>query len=362
MEYGSRLPEPQPEQSASLHHLYHHQYSAPPSLHHQQQQSYFHQPPNPNHNPLPTYEPNPDTAAGLPPADPYALHRAYAYPHTQVGSTPPSYYYGGSAASAAGGVGAEAEPHGFSVKDAIRQYGADPMSYADPPAQGYAPLTGHANVPGPDYAPVAGYADPPMAGYAHPPMAGYGDQTVGYAPAPPRPSRGLAALLQPNRRGQSYLGGMKKGSRKTTKVVQSAYCEVCKIDCTSQEVLNGHKQGKKHKKNLQKLQESITPKPLKAPVAAKSVEAKESQAASKGKAAVTGEKRKRKRKEALPAMEEDLETKKKKILEAGAAPDGVRVCTICNVVVNSQKVYDSHITGQKHITMVKQQQEKTATS
>ncbi|KAJ6815443.1 putative zinc finger RNA-binding protein [Iris pallida] len=337
MGYGSEWPEPQPEYSDPLHH-HQHQYSAPPSLHHHHR-SYFHHPPNPNPNPNPLPTCDPPAPSVPPPADPYAPRMDYAYPHPQVGPTPPSYHYGGAASGAGGGV----EPHGFSVKDAIRQYGVDPASYAGPPAPGYAPVTG--------------YADPPMVGYA--------DAAVGYAQAPPIPSHGLVTLVQapppkPNWKSQSYLGGAKKDWRKTTKVVQSAYCEVCKVDCSSQEVLNGHKQGKKHKKNLQKLQESITPKPLKAPAAVKPVGAKESQVASNGKAAVTGEKRRRT--EAPAATEEDLETKKKKILEGGAAPDGVRVCTICNVVVNSQKVYDSHIAGQKHITMVKQQQQQEKSS
>lgn len=37
----------------------------------------------------------------------------------------------------------------------------------------------------------------------------------------------------------------------------------------------------------------------------------------------------------------------------GAAAEEVKVCTLCNVVVNSQKAYEYHITGQKHAAMVK---------
>ncbi|KAE8673515.1 hypothetical protein F3Y22_tig00111780pilonHSYRG00014 [Hibiscus syriacus] len=52
---------------------------------------------------------------------------------------------------------------------------------------------------------------------------------------------------------------------------------------------------------------------------------------------------------------EDLETKKRKVMEGGAAAAAVRVCTICNVVCNSQKVFDFHLTRQKHAAMVKRQ-------
>jgi len=145
-----------------------------------------------------------------------------------------------------------------------------------------------------------------------------------------------------------------KKASKTTKVVRSAYCGVCKIDCTTQEVLNSHKQGKKHKKNLQKLQEAITPRPQKTQAKTKPAEQKAAPVADKGDA---GSSKQRKRKEAQCA---DLETKKKRILEGGAEPNQVMVCTICNVVVNSQTVYDSHILGSKHASMVKKQQEAAA--
>ncbi|ONK60280.1 uncharacterized protein A4U43_C08F16460 [Asparagus officinalis] len=58
----------------------------------------------------------------------------------------------------------------------------------------------------------------------------------------------------------NYERGIKMGSH-MSKMAQSAYCEVCEIECNSRQVLETHKQGKKHKKNLQKLQEAITPKP-----------------------------------------------------------------------------------------------------
>ncbi|RWW71801.1 hypothetical protein BHE74_00020429 [Ensete ventricosum] len=142
----------------------------------------------------------------------------------------------------------------------------------------------------------------------------------------------------------------KRTQKWTTKVVQSAYCEICKINCDTQEVLTIHKQGKKHQKNLQKLQESITAKEKQEPVA--TVE-KETSVAEEEKS--VGEQQKRKR--GALATTEELEEKKRRVLEGGAAAEEVKVCTLCNVVVNSQKVYEYHIAGQKHAAMVKKQEE-----
>ncbi|KAE9449354.1 hypothetical protein C3L33_18766, partial [Rhododendron williamsianum] len=51
----------------------------------------------------------------------------------------------------------------------------------------------------------------------------------------------------------------RKESAKKTKVVQSVWCEVCRVECNTKEVLDKHKMGKKHKKNEDKLKESTAP-------------------------------------------------------------------------------------------------------
>ncbi|KAJ6846526.1 putative zinc finger RNA-binding protein [Iris pallida] len=285
---------------------------APPLPHYNHPFCCYHQ--NPNPNPAYHLSPAANEAGSLrplhhpppPTANPYTPYGGCCFPHhLPAGPTPPPYYHCG-AASAGGAAG------WFPAAESTGQYGS-------PPAVGYGP------------------------------------------PIPPRPSNGLGAVVSPpalpaHWRTLSYSGGTKKRSKKTTKVVQSAYCEVCKVNCTCEEDLNSHKQGKKHIKQLQKLlQESTTPKSVQESTTPKSAEVKEPAVGSKGKAVATGEK---KRKKALPATEEDLETKKKKLLECGAAPEDVRVCTICHVVVNSQAVYDTHVAGQKHIANVKQQEQE----
>ncbi|KAK1306419.1 hypothetical protein QJS10_CPA10g01946 [Acorus calamus] len=66
--------------------------------------------------------------------------------------------------------------------------------------------------------------------------------------------------------------------------------------------------------------------------------------------------RKSKKKRASAAVE-DVETKKKKLLESGTSADTIRVCKLCNVVCNSEVVFDQHVMGLKHLAMVKKQRE-----
>ncbi|KAK9148251.1 hypothetical protein Scep_007008 [Stephania cephalantha] len=53
----------------------------------------------------------------------------------------------------------------------------------------------------------------------------------------------------------------------STRQPQKAWCELCKVDCNSLEVLELHKNGKKHKKNLKRLEEAqIVKNPMTMPI------------------------------------------------------------------------------------------------
>ena len=147
----------------------------------------------------------------------------------------------------------------------------------------------------------------------------------------------------------------KKASKALVPFVQSSYCDVCKIDCNSQEVLNNHRLGRKHIKNLQKLQEVMKSKPTSDPKEKSTPIVNPS--ASESKAVNEQPKQ-----NAGPAGKEDLETKKQKVLRGGAAADAVRVCTHCNVVCNSEAVYSFHISGKKHIAMMSKQKQTAPVS
>lgn len=103
-------------------------------------------------------------------------------------------------------------------------------------------------------------------------------------------------------------------------------CEVCKIECTSNELLDLHKVGKKHLRNLEKLKSTGAPVP--------------------DNSIISPPENPEKRKLKEP---EDLEMKKKKVVDGGAAVSLVRTCEICNVVCNSDDVFKSHIAGKKHV-------------
>lgn len=141
-----------------------------------------------------------------------------------------------------------------------------------------------------------------------------------------------------------------------TNTYQYAWCEVCNIYCTGQDILMVHKSGKKHLKNLVKLKSSQKYASM---TASNSAPAKTNPVTvlEGNPVACQDEIDELKNKNAAKSqvLREELETKKRKMMEGGAAVDAVRTCTICNVVCNSQTVFESHLAGQKHATMVRKQ-------
>lgn len=120
-----------------------------------------------------------------------------------------------------------------------------------------------------------------------------------------------------------------------TKVNKPMRCEVCKVDCNNKDVFEKHILGRKHQKNLKLLND-----PTNAVVPVTSHASLETQMSSVQGQVLFG------------AVDKDLESKKQKLLSGGAAVDSVRVCTICNVVCNSQEVFNKHLTGKRHADQV----------
>ncbi|KAF8389738.1 hypothetical protein HHK36_024257 [Tetracentron sinense] len=152
------------------------------------------------------------------------------------------------------------------------------------------------------------------------------------------------------------IGYWRRGPKKT-KIGHSLWCEVCKIACNSKDVLDRHKLGKKHKMNLEKLEESKkdanASASAAAPVALNLVIGPKEKLTDKENASSVEQTRKKVATPLVPV--EDLETKRRKLMEGGAAANAVRVCTICNVACNSQTVFNFHLFGQKHAAMVEKQ-------
>ncbi|KAM1740179.1 hypothetical protein ACFX11_015784 [Malus domestica] len=149
---------------------------------------------------------------------------------------------------------------------------------------------------------------------------------------------------------RSQFNGIWKKDPNKAKLVQSAWCEVCKINCNSNDAYVAHLVGKKHKKNLEQLGKSKndgSASTSNAPSAATN--------AIIGPTKNPGAESSRASQPQVP--KEDLETKKKKVISGGATASAVRTCTVCNVVCNSHTVFSSHLAGQKHAAMVKKQAE-----
>lgn len=141
------------------------------------------------------------------------------------------------------------------------------------------------------------------------------------------------------------IGPWKKAPKKV-KLGQSLWCEVCKINCNSRDAYITHLAGKKHLKNIEKLSN---------PKIEASTSATSSNALKGTENQVIGpqEKPNTSKPKKLKAPELDIETKKQKVVEGGAAADAVKMCTLCNVVCNSQIVFDAHLVGHKHVAMLK---------
>lgn len=151
-----------------------------------------------------------------------------------------------------------------------------------------------------------------------------------------------------------------KKSLKKTKIPQSVRCDVCKIVCDTKDVLKKHRLGKKHKQNLEKLKAVVAGKTTTATAFATASTTNSATPGPEGPDVCKSLNARTKRKKASQKAE-DLETKKQRVLEGGAAMDAVRTCSICKVVCNSESVFQYHLAGQKHAAMVKKQASGTAT-
>ncbi|KAL5723082.1 hypothetical protein ACHQM5_006526 [Ranunculus cassubicifolius] len=153
---------------------------------------------------------------------------------------------------------------------------------------------------------------------------------------------------------ETHLVGKKHASQvgmlKKSTIVQSAWCEICSIECTSQDALKTHRKGKKHQKNLKKLHIANIHVSTSSQIPSMSIIGPQENPSNNNGNVVKRAKKK-------AASVEDVEAKRQKVVSGGAAADAVRVCSICNVVCNSQFVFNTHLVGQKHISMVKKHAE-----
>ncbi|KAF5201522.1 hypothetical protein FRX31_008892 [Thalictrum thalictroides] len=147
------------------------------------------------------------------------------------------------------------------------------------------------------------------------------------------------------------------------KIVQSAWCEICSVDCVSQDVLEKHKIGKKHQKKLEMLYQpaKVTSTPASSSTQITSnqmIGPQENPSSNDGNTDIN----KKGKKKPASAPVEDVEYKRQKVVSSGTATEAVRVCAICNVVCNSQTVFNYHLSGKQHATMMKKHAEAAGTT
>ncbi|KAI3687231.1 hypothetical protein L1987_80925 [Smallanthus sonchifolius] len=156
-----------------------------------------------------------------------------------------------------------------------------------------------------------------------------------------------------------------------------AWCEVCRVDCTSEDMLAQHNNGRRHKKNLQKSQDR---KAAYQPVVQTEKEAKPSSDISPevhenvpenepDKQTEVGDGNNKVEREEVGNQEKKhrMKRKMKSRVRGGRGgakrmrPTGPRnprvviplVCDLCNIKCDTQEVFDKHAAGKKHVSKLK---------
>ncbi|KAI3495059.1 hypothetical protein L1887_37190 [Cichorium endivia] len=152
--------------------------------------------------------------------------------------------------------------------------------------------------------------------------------------------RGGGSSFQGRGRGKGRGGKLTIGEPKPRAM---AWCELCRVDCNTLEVLENHRNGKKHKKNL-KIQEDLQK------LAAKTQES-QIPLAPESEEQRNGLKRK-----AMDVERKAVEAVAKKQKEIVPF-----ICELCHVKCESAPTFDSHLKGKKHVFNLQRFQEQQAT-
>lgn len=134
-------------------------------------------------------------------------------------------------------------------------------------------------------------------------------------------------------------------------------CDLCGIACNSYDTLKKHISGKKHQKNLENSLQPIGPNPAPAMEPVATAPRMIGPFQDEGKM-VEGEGSNSKAKRAR--RHEDGEKKKQKLLQGGAS-NALSTCTLCNIVCTSSNGLISHFAGKKHLKLALKQAEAQST-
>lgn len=166
-----------------------------------------------------------------------------------------------------------------------------------------------------------------------------------------KPSEGAESSAQPNAQQPT---------------IRIAWCELCRVDCTSKEILEQHNSGKRHKKNLHKLQNM---KGASQPAA--EAQKDENPTTDIGSGHEADKQDNKVETEENNSQEKKPWTKRKmrgggrgggrsaKRQRQGAmGPPKPKIviplmCDLCNVKCDTQEVFDRHVAGKKHVSKLK---------
>nr|GEX87032.1 methyl-CpG-binding domain protein 2-like [Tanacetum cinerariifolium] len=155
--------------------------------------------------------------------------------------------------------------------------------------------------------------------------------------------------------------GPRGGGRGTRPIVTQpkpqflATCELCRVDCNTQEVLENHLNGKKHKKNVQIQEElrTLAAKSHATQMAATNVMIPDIKAESQ--TVQTEEQANGLKRKMIDGEKNSADEPNKKPKEVVPF-----ICELCDVKCESAPVFDSHLKGRKHVYNFQRFQEQQA--
>lgn len=146
---------------------------------------------------------------------------------------------------------------------------------------------------------------------------------------------------------------------------QMAWCELCRVECNTLEILEQHKSGKKHQKNVKVQQELERVMAAKASQVQAAEEgssvpppAVENTAVNGGEAQGSGQKRKMRG----GGRGGGGKSSRRKLNEPPKPKGGhiPLICELCNVTCETQLVFQTHLKGKKHLSNRKRFEESEA--
>ncbi|XP_020703621.2 uncharacterized protein LOC110114918 isoform X2 [Dendrobium catenatum] len=116
-----------------------------------------------------------------------------------------------------------------------------------------------------------------------------------------------------------------------------SWCDVCRVDCNSLQVLENHRTGKRHKRTVQLL-ERMEGRP---DMAEKLVADNDTKPEQHNESVIE-----------TSNIKCDANANRKKKRKRNTAPEQPRVCVLCNAVCNSEAMFQAHLVGKKHASRI----------